>query len=333
MAKILMQDYYKANDGMFWQPNPNNDDAPIWRYEGNPLFDMRTLYKKYWHIYNSATVRIDGKYVGVFRCDKATGKPDLNMAYSDDGIHWTIDDESIKFFNPDGTRFEYPYAYDPRLIKIEDAYYVVFCAEIYGPCIYLAKTTDFKYFEMIPNCFLPLNRNGVLFPEKINGNYMMLSRPFGGGTLGGHIFISESPDMRYWGNHRLVMRKGGKDTYWDQDKIGAGPAPIKTDEGWVLIYHGVQHSCNGLIYNIGVAVLDLDNPSKVKYRANRFLMTPTELYETTGFVPNVLFPCAALADTEGKVSIYYGAADTTLAIAFTTIDNLIAFAKENNMEE
>ena len=330
MAKMLLNDYYKANDGMFWLPNPNNDGAPIWRYEGNPLFDMRKYYDKYWHIYNSAAIMVDGKYVGVFRCDKASGKPDLNMAYSDDGIHWTIDDENIQFFNPDGTRFEYPYAYDPRLTKIEDTYYVVFCSEIDGPCIYIAQTKDFKYFEMIPGCFLPLNRNGTLFPEKINGKYVMLSRPFGGGTLGGHIFISDSPDMHYWGNHKLLMRKGYKGAYWEQDKIGAGPAPIKTDEGWVLIYHGVQHSCNGLIYNVGVAVLDLDDPSKVKYRANRFLMTPTELYETTGFVPNVLFPCAALADSQGRVTIYYGAADTTLGIAFTTVDNLIEFAKKHN---
>ena len=330
MAKILMQDYYKANDKMFWQPNPKADGVPIWRFDGNPLFDPRDHDDKYWHIYNSATIMVDGKYVGVFRCDTATGKPDLNMAYSDDGIHWTIDDETIKLYNPDGTRFEYLYAYDPRLIKIEDAYYVVFCADIEGPSVYIAKTTDFKYFEMIPGAFLPPNRNGTLFPEKVNGKYMALSRPFGD-IAPGHIYISESPDMCYWGNHKLLMKKGQfPGSYWEQNKIGAGPAPIKTDEGWILIYHGVQHSCNGFIYSIGVAVLDLEDPSKVKYRANRFLMTPTEMYELTGFVPNVLFPCAALADTQGRVSIYYGAADSTLGIAFTTIDNLIEFAKKHN---
>lgn len=331
MANLLNKEYYKVNDGMFWEENPQNNDSPIWRYSGNPLFDISND-EHFWHICNSATIMLDGKYIGVFRCEDKTGNPDLYLGRSEDGVHWTLETTPIVFHKRDGSRFEYPYAYDPRLIKIEDAYYVVFCADIEGPSIYTAKTHDFKYFEMIPNNFLPFNRNGVLFPEKVNGMYLMLSRPSDdGNTPFGNIYLSESPDMLYWGNHKLLMKNFHTGyNYWERVKIGAGPAPIKTDEGWILIYHGVQKTCNAMTYSFGVAVLDLDDPSKVKYRADRYLLTPEEIYERVGFTDNVCFPCAALVDSQGKVTIYYGVADTNMAIAFTTVDKLIDFAKKYN---
>ncbi len=244
-----------------------------------------------------------------------------------------MEETPIIFYNRDGSRFIYPYAYDPRLVKLEDAYYVTFCADIEGASIYTAKTTDFKYFEMLPNGFSPCNRNGVLFPQKINGKYFMLNRPFGSSAQApGHIYITESPDLCYWGNHQLVMKAFHNENYWERIKIGPGPAPIKTDEGWILIYHGVQQTCNGLTYSFGVAVLDLDDPSKVKYRGKRYLLTPEVgyEYETVGFTPNVAFPCTALTDSQGRVSIYYGVADTNMAIAFTTVDKLLEFAKKYN---
>ena len=325
------KNYYKDNDGMLWEENPGNGDEYIWRYSKNPLFDM-PKEKHFWHIFNSAAAIVDGKYIGVFRCEDKLGTPDLFLATSDDGAKWDIETTPIVFYNKDGSRFTYPYAYDPRLVKLEDAYYVTFCADIEGPSIYTAKTTDFKYFEMLPTGFMPSNRNGVLFPEKVNGKYLMLSRPFGNLSSTVGIYISESPDLVYWGNHKMLMKNFYANNYWERIKIGAGPAPIKTDEGWILIYHGVQKTCNGLIYSVGVAVLDLEDPTKVKYRGKRFIMTP-EMdcpYETTGFTPNVIFPCSALVDSEGHVTIYYGAADTNMGIAFTTVDKLIEFAKEYN---
>lgn len=319
--------YYKDNEGMLWLPS-NDDEAIIWRYEGNPLFDMPKM-KHFWHICNSAVVMVDGKYIGVFRCEDKTGKPDLYIGKSEDGANWDISEKEIVFFKEDGERFVYPYAYDPRLIKIEGVYYVVFCADIEGPSIYIAKTVDFERFEILPTGFLPFNRNGVLFPEKINGKYVMLSRPSdSGNTPFGNIYISESPDLIHWGNHKLLMKNFYCDSYWERIKIGAGPTPIKTDEGWLLIYHGVQGTCNGFVYSFGVALLDLEDPSKVKYRAKRYLMTPEEDYEMTGFTSNVIFPCSALVDNDGKVSIYYGAADKTMAIAFTTVEKLLEFVKK-----
>jgi beta-1,4-mannooligosaccharide/beta-1,4-mannosyl-N-acetylglucosamine phosphorylase len=159
---------------------------------------------------------------------------------------------------------------------------------------------------------------------------MLLSRPSDNGhTPFGDIFVSESPDLCYWGRHRKVMRAVGG---WQSMKIGAGPIPIETNEGWLMIYHGVCNTCSGYVYSFGAALLDIDQPSKVLYRTRPYMLTPEKDYETTGFVPNVAFPCAALCDTgDGRIAIYYGAADTYVAIAFGYIDEIIDFTKQNSM--
>jgi beta-1,4-mannooligosaccharide/beta-1,4-mannosyl-N-acetylglucosamine phosphorylase len=178
------------------------------------------------------------------------------------------------------------------------------------------------------NAYLPFNRNGVLFPRKIGGKYMMLSRPSDNGhTPFGDIFLSSSPDLVHWGEHRHVM---GTRSGWEGTKIGAGPVPIETTEGWLLIYHGVLTSCNGFVYHCGAALLDLDQPWNVLHRPEPYLMSPQRLYECVGDVPNVVFPCAALADAAtGRLAIYYGAADTVTCLAFAQIDEMIAWMKAN----
>jgi beta-1,4-mannooligosaccharide/beta-1,4-mannosyl-N-acetylglucosamine phosphorylase len=169
-----------------------------------------------------------------------------------------------------------------------------------------------------------------MFPRKINGKFAMFSRPSDTGhTPFGDIFYSESPDMVHWGRHRFVMKPKG--WRWESTKIGAGPTPIETSEGWLLIYHGVLTSCNGYVYSMGAALLDLDQPWKVIYRAAPYLMSPQMLYECVGDVPNVVFPCAALYDPPtGRITLYYGAADTVTGLAFTTIDELVDFIKTNS---
>jgi beta-1,4-mannooligosaccharide/beta-1,4-mannosyl-N-acetylglucosamine phosphorylase len=180
------------------------------------------------------------------------------------------------------------------------------------------------------NAYLPFNRNGVLFPRRIQGKYAMLSRPSDNGhTPFGDIYYSESPDMVHWGCHRFVMGTSGG---WQSTKIGAGPIPIETSEGWLLIYHGVLTSCNGFVYSFGAALLDLDQPWRVIARGEPYLLAPQAPYERTGDVPNVAFPCAALADAEtGRLAIYYGGADTVVCLAFAQVDDLIDFVKTNSM--
>jgi beta-1,4-mannooligosaccharide/beta-1,4-mannosyl-N-acetylglucosamine phosphorylase len=202
---------------------------------------------------------------------------------------------------------------------------------MHGASIGMGKTNDFKTFIRMPNPLMPFNRNGVLFPRKINGKYKLLSRPSDSGhTPFGDIFLSESPDLVYWGNHKHVMSKGGTG-WWQGTKIGAGPVPIETTEGWLLFYHGVSGTCNGFVYSFGAVILDIDEPSKVLFRTRDYLLTPEKNYETTGFVPNVAFPCANLFDAEtGRIAIYYGAADTYTAIAFAQVDELVKYIKENS---
>lgn len=312
-----------------WQDKPEDCKRPVWRYKENPIIDRNPL-EGVARIFNSAVVPYEGKFIGVFRGETINGIPYLYLGRSEDGIAWEYEKEKIKFVDKDGNDFMPRYAYDPRLIKVEDTYYIIWCTDFYGAALGLAKTTDFKTFVRLDNPFLPFNRNGVFFPRKINGNFMLLSRPSDSGhTPFGDIFLSESPDLEYWGKHRHVMTKGNN--WWQSLKIGGGAAPIETTEGWLLFYHGVTGTCNGYVYSMGAAILDSDNPSIVKYRSDNFVLTPEEWYEERGFVPNVVFPCATLQDADtGRIAIYYGAADSYVGMAFTTVDEIVNYVKETS---
>lgn len=254
-----------AVPNMPWQDRPaeSKEWMPLWRYSENPIIG-RNPVENVARIFNSAVIPYEGKFIGVFRGEQINGVPHIYLGHSEDAIHWEFEKEKINFVDEDGNSFMPVYAYDPRLVKVEDTYYMMWCQDCYGAGIGVAKTTDFKTFTRIENPFLPFNRNAVLFPRKINGNFMMLSRPSDSGhTPFGDIYVSESPDMVYWGKHRHVMGKSPE--WWESVKIGGGAAPIETDEGWLLSYHGVTGTCNGLVYSIGGAILDIDNPSVVKY--------------------------------------------------------------------
>ena len=313
-----------------WQKRPDGYAGPVWRYAGNPIIGRNPL-KGVARIFNSAVVPFDGGYAGVFRVETTSSLPHLRVGMSKNGIDWTFADSPITFYTDSGSIWNPGYAYDPRVIRIEEFYYVIWCTDFHGPTIGIARTNDFHRFERLENAFLPFNRNGVLFPRKINGKYKLLSRPSDGGhTPFGDIFISESADMVFWGRHRHVMGKGGGG-WWQNLKIGGGPAPIETDQGWLLFYHGVTNTCNGYVYSMGVALLDLDEPSIVLKRASDYCLTPEMPYEEVGFVPNVVFPCAAIAEpASGRIAIYYGAADSYVALAFTDIDTIFAFLDKHH---
>lgn len=312
-----------------WQEKPAGCKDVVWRYDKNPIIP-RDLIPTSNSIFNSAVVPYKGEFRGVFRCDDKRRIQQLHVGKSKDGINWELSEEPIEFICDDSEIGHFEFGYDPRVCWIEDRYYITWCNGYHGPTIGAAYTFDFEEFHQLENAFLPFNRNGVLFPRKIGGNFAMLSRPSDNGhTPFGDIFYSESPDMTYWGKHRHVM---GRAAGWQSTKVGGGPIPIETTEGWLLIYHGVLCSCNGFVYSAGAALLDIDQPWKVLYRTEPYIMSPQTLYECVGDVPNVAFPCAALCDAEtGRIAIYYGAADTVVALAFTQVDELIAYIKENSM--
>ena len=318
-----------------WQERPADleEGAVLWRYTENPVMG-RNPTPKIGRIFNSAVVPWQDGYIAVLRGEQVNGVPHVYLGRSKDGIHWNVDRERVQFVDENGEPWMPNYAYDPRLVKVEDTYYIIWCTDFHGAAIGMAKTKDFKTFTRIENPFIPFNRNGVLFPRKINGRFAMLSRPSDNGhTAFGDIFYSESPDMEFWGRHRHVMSPAAFEvSAWQCMKIGAGPVPIETSEGWLLLYHGVLRSCNGYVYAFGSALLDLDQPWKTIARSGPYLISPREIYELTGDVPNVTFPCASLHDPEtGRIAVYYGCADTVTGLAFGYIPEIIDFTKKNNI--
>ncbi|HZJ57587.1 MAG TPA: glycoside hydrolase family 130 protein [Clostridia bacterium] len=311
-----------------WEDRPEGCNDVMWRYSGNPVIP-RDLIPSSNSIFNSAVVPFEGEFAGVFRCDDKRRVMQIHTGRSKDAINWELENDPISFICDDPEIGNFVYGYDPRVCKIDDRYYVTWCNGYHGPTIGVAYTYDFKEYYQLENAFLPFNRNGVMFPRKINGNFAMLSRPSDNGhTPFGDIFYSESPDMTYWGKHRHVMATSEG---WQATKIGAGPIPIETTEGWLMIYHGVLTSCNGFVYSVGAALLDIDEPWKVLYRTEPYILSPQTLYECVGDVPNVAFPCAALADSEtGRIAMYYGGADTVTCVAFTQVDLLIDYIKNNS---
>jgi beta-1,4-mannooligosaccharide/beta-1,4-mannosyl-N-acetylglucosamine phosphorylase len=311
-----------------WEERPPDCRDVVWRSSRNPVIP-RDLIPSSNSIFNSAVVPFGGGFAGVFRCDDKRRYMQLHSGRSKDGIDWEIEDDRIEWISDEPEIGQWVYGYDPRVCWIEDRYYITWCNGYHGPTIGVGYTHDFETFYQLENAFLPYNRNGVLFPRKINGKFAMLSRPSDRGhTPWGDMFYSESPDIYHWGHHRFVM---GTKPGWQSTKIGAGPTPIETTEGWLLIYHGVLTSCNGFVYSAGAALLDVDQPWKVMYRTAPYILSPRELYECVGDVPNVVFPCAALFDAPtGRIAIYYGAADTVTGLAYTQVDELIEFVKANS---
>ena len=308
-----------------WEERPSDCSSLVWRYSANPII-RRDLLPSSNSIFNSAVVPYQGTFAGIFRCDDTRRDTNLHAGFSDNGIDWSLQNEPIRWICKDAELSVYQYRYDPRLVWLEDRYYITWCNGYHGPTIGIGYTFDFEKFYFLENALLPFNRNGVLFPRQINGKYALLSRPSDNGhTPFGDIFLSQSPDLIHWGEHRFVMGvKGG----WQSTKIGAGPVPIETREGWLLFYHGVITSCNGFVYSFGAALLDLDQPWKVIGRGGPYLLSPQKDYECVGDVPNVVFPCAALYDPPtGRIAIYYGGADTVTALAFAWIDEVLDFVK------
>lgn len=294
------------------------------RYKGNPIITAKAVPRAN-SIHNSAIIPFKEGYAGVFRADKQDMNYTLHVGRSKDGIKWEIEPEPIKMHSNDPEIYVAEHSYDPRVTKIEDIYYVTWCnAGPQGPCIGLAATKDFNTFKQMENPLPPFNRNCVLFPRKINGKYAMLHRPSDTGhTPFGDIFFASSPDLIHWGCHRFVFGpKGG----WQSTKVGAGPVPIETEEGWLLIYHGVWTSCNGYLYYAGGALLDADKPWKVLYRTRDYLLAPTELYERVGDVPNVIFPSSAVL-IGNTLRLYYGCADTCISMAEAKLKDVIKFIK------
>jgi beta-1,4-mannooligosaccharide/beta-1,4-mannosyl-N-acetylglucosamine phosphorylase len=311
-----------------WEERPPGSSDVVWRSSRNPIL-TRAAVPRANSIFNSAVVPFGDGFAGVFRVDDTRRVMNIHAGRSADGLEWQIHPEPVAFVPADERVAEleedFLYAYDPRVTWLEDRYYVTWCSGYHGPTIGVAYTHDFETFHRLENAFLPFNRNGVLFPRRIGAAYGMLSRPSDDGhTPFGDIYYSESPDLVHWGRHRHVL--GTVPWSWQSTKVGAGPTPIETKEGWLVLYHGVLTSCNGFVYSMGAALLDLEEPWRVVALGSRYLLAPQEPYERVGDVPNVVFPCAALVDpATDRLSIFYGGADTVVCLAHAHLSEVLDF--------
>ncbi|MHC4470949.1 MAG: glycoside hydrolase family 130 protein [Planctomycetota bacterium] len=245
----------------------------------------------------------------------------LVMADSADGVRFTVSDRLVSLGEVDAY-----HVYDPRITRLDEAFYVVFAADVDEGCrLGVSRTVDFESFDLL-GLGPPDARNGVLFPEKVGGRYVRLERPNSTGMSGDEIWLAESDDLAVWRPVAPVMC--GRPHYWDE-LIGSGPPPVRTSEGWLGVYHGIAtHGSLGSIYQAGAVLLDLEDPTRVIARTRQNILEPREPYELTGQVPNVVFPSGMIVEEDGTVLVYYGAADTCVGLAVTTVEELIEACHE-----
>jgi predicted GH43/DUF377 family glycosyl hydrolase len=298
------------------------------RYGGNPILTAADFPRPVNSVFNAAATQHGGQTLLLCRVEDLTGSSVLWLARSDDGIHFTPDPEPALV--PSQTEpfraVEQFSLEDPRITFLEGAYYVTYIGfSQYDNITLLARTYDFEQYERLAIITLPENKNVVLFPEKIGGRYAKLDRPMTQTTRRGDIWISFSQDLIYWGDPRPVMVP--RPRKWDSVKIGPGGPPIKTDAGWLLIYHGVRATAAGYLYRLGAALLDLEAPWRVVGRAGPAILSPLMPEDFHGNVGNVVFTCGAVVK-EGELRVYYGAADQVMCLATAPLADVVALCLE-----
>jgi beta-1,4-mannooligosaccharide/beta-1,4-mannosyl-N-acetylglucosamine phosphorylase len=320
-----------------WPQNPILTRNDIPRIEPD-LVDVSSVF-------NPGAVLYRDDVVLMLRVQNRGRETFFLTARSRDGIHFNVDPTIVRLEGLERVRETIYHVYDARITRFGDEYFLMFALDMDSGCrLGLAATSDFKTFEFRGIVSENDTRNGVLFPEKIHGKYLRLERPNtvslqGGPVSGSSIWLGESEDLLTWKPVSEIVT--GRFHYWDE-LIGPGAPPIKTRYGWLCIYHGVAtHFASSNIYQAGIFVLDLENPSRVLGRSRQNILEPRELYELTGQVSNVVFPSGAVArevDAEGFVSldsdifVYYGAADTCIGLATTTARELLTAAGISGLE-
>ncbi len=301
----------------------------IHRWEGNPMITVEDIPFRCNSVFNAGAVMFEEDYLLLLRVEDLKGRSVFALARSKDGFHFVVDplpamqpseEEPFKSYEQRGIE-------DPRISYCEGTYYIMYTAySCFGACLALASTKDFKKFKRYGLISEPENKDGALFPRKINGRFARLDRPLAGGL--GNIWISYSNDLKHWGDSRCVMTiRGG---FWDSERIGASAPPIETPQGWLEIYHGVKCTSGGPVYRLGVVLLDLEDPSKVIGRSAVPVLAPREYYERIGDIGNVVFSCGAVPNRHnGGVKVFYGAGDTCICVGTTTMEELVACCLED----
>jgi predicted GH43/DUF377 family glycosyl hydrolase len=304
------------------------------RYEGNPILVAADFPMMVTAAFNPAATMYDGETLLLVRVEDRTGLSHLAVATSADGrTDWAIDRQRL--FCAALDTFEEQWGIeDPRITRVGDEYLIVYTGfSGGGPVVCLAATRNFVEYERRGVLQPPEDKDAALFPTTFGGRWALLHRPapvMAG--LGAHIWLSWSPDLRHWGDSRILLpaRRGG---WWDANKIGLGPPPLLTPHGWLLCYHGVRVTASGSVYRLGLALLDRDRPDMVVARGNEWVLGPDAPYERAGDVPDVLFPCGwILRDDGDTLDMYYGAADSTVCLATASLAELLDHLESHSQQ-
>jgi predicted GH43/DUF377 family glycosyl hydrolase len=304
--------------------------ALVNRYSGNPILTKTDVPYEVATVHNAGVVKHNSEYLMLFRAHKHNGRSILGLARSRDGYRFTVDEKPFMEPATQGEFAEYEAfgVEDPRITFIDGEYLITYSAySRHGVRIGLAKTKDFqtvKRFALITEADY---RNVVIFPEKFNGLYARLDRPHSE-ISPWSVWITYSPDLRYWGDSRLVMKP--EPYHWDEMKIGPGAPPVKTEKGWLNIYHGVFPTMDGSVYRLGVALHDLHNPAKILGVGDNWILQPEAPYEITGYVHNVVFTCGAVPEDDGSLKLYWGGADTVMCVGTANIAELVDLCLTNS---
>lgn len=306
------------------------DKSLFLRYPGNPILTKELWPYEVNAVFNPGAILFNNKTILLVRVEDKRGFSHLCLAESKDGFtNWKI--SPIPTLFPDPAFHEEQWGIeDPRIVFLEEIgeyaiTYVSFSRG--GPLVSLAMTKDFQSFRRLGCLMPPEDKDASLFPRKIHGRYALIHRPIIRGEA--NIWISFSPDLKYWGDHTILLsvRPG----LWDHHRVGLGPPPVETPEGWLLIYHGVRVTASGSLYRVGMALLDLDDPTKVIRRSDEWIFGPEEIYEYLGDVPGVTFPTGLIVEpSTHNIRMYYGAADKVVGVATAKLDHLLSVLKQNN---
>lgn len=296
------------------------------RNHSNPILEASDWPYPVHTVFNAgATLLPDGTTLLLCRVEDRRGLSHLCVARSADGVGgWVIDAEPTMRADPEKHPEELWGVEDPRITFLPELgkYAIAYTAfGRGGPGVSLALTADFVDFERYGLIMQPDDKDAALLPRRIGGMYALVHRPIA--DSGAHVWISYSPDLRSWGNHQMMLpaRRGG---WWDANKVGLSPPLIETDRGWLMLYHGVRSNAAGSLYRLGVALFDLDDPTRLLLRGDEWIFGPEAQYETTGDVNNVTFPCGYTIGPDGdRLNLYYGAADTCIAMATGSIGAIL----------
>ena len=290
----------------------------ITRFSGNPILTKEDVPYPVSTIHNAAVVKHRDEYIMIFRSHRLNGRSILGIARSRDGYKFNVD--SNLFMEPYDEYDEYGVE-DPRIINIDGVYLITYSAySKYGVRVGLASTKDFSQVERLAYITQPDMRNVVIFPEKFGEYYIRLDRPHTELNRWS-IWISYSKDLIHWGKSKIVLR--APSYRWDAMKLGPGAPPIKTEKGWLNVYHGVFETMAGAVYRLGVALHDLADPAKIIGVGDHWILEPEDPWERVGYVPNVVFSCAAVPEEDGTLKIYWGAADTVMCVGTAKIHELV----------